>query len=53
MNFSNELNHITELYNTLDFSNEDDLLLSIENKNTCENILTTVQFILNKDPTMI
>ncbi|TEB42274.1 hypothetical protein D0809_20445 [Flavobacterium circumlabens] len=53
MNFSNELNHITELYNTLDFSNEGDLLLSIENKNTCENILTTVQFILNKDPTMI
>lgn len=48
--FSNEINHITELYNTLDFSNEDDLLLSIENKKTCENILIIVQTILNKEP---
>jgi hypothetical protein len=48
--FSNELNHIIELYNTLDFSNDDDLLSSIENKNTCENILEIVQTILNKEP---
>ena len=48
--FSNELNHIIELYNTLDFSNEDDLLSSIENKNTCENILAIIQSILNKEP---
>ena len=53
MNFSNELNHIKELYNTLDFSNEDDLLSSIENKDTCENILTIVQFILNKKTTIL
>ncbi|SMC61257.1 tetratricopeptide repeat protein [Pedobacter nyackensis] len=48
--FSNELNHIIELYNTLDFSNEDDLLSAIENKNTCEKILTIVQTILSKEP---
>jgi len=49
-NFSNELNHIIELYDTLDFSNEDDLLIGLENKNTCENILTIVETILNKEP---
>lgn len=48
--FSNELNHIIELYNTLDFSNEYDLLSSIENKNTGGNILEIVQTILNKEP---
>ncbi|KQW99244.1 lipopolysaccharide assembly protein LapB [Flavobacterium sp. Root420] len=48
--FSNELNHIIELYDTLDFSNEDDLLSSIENKNTCENILEIIQTILDKEP---
>ena len=49
-NFSNELNHIIELYDTLDFSNEDDLLIGLENKNICENILTIVETILNKEP---
>jgi hypothetical protein len=48
--FSNELNQIIELYNTLNFSNEDDLLSEIKNKNTCENILAIVQTILNKEP---
>ena len=48
--FSDELNHIIALYNTLDFSKEDDLLSAIENKNTCENILTIVQSILSKEP---
>lgn len=48
--FSDELNHIIALYNTLDFSKEDDLLSAIENKNTCESILTIVQTILSKEP---
>ena len=48
--FSNELNHIIELYQTLDFSKEDDLLSAIENKNTYENILAIVQTILSKEP---
>lgn len=48
--FSNQLNHIIELYQSLDFSNEDDLLSSIENKNTCENILAVIQSILDKEP---
>src|SRR5215216_2494454 len=48
--FSNQLNHIIELYQSLDFSNEDDLLSSIENKNTCENILGIIQSILDKEP---
>lgn len=48
--FSDELNQITDLYNTLDFSKEDDFLSAIKNKNICENILAIVENILSKQP---
>lgn len=49
--FANELDQIVVLYHTLDFSNDNNVLSEITNKNTCENILAIVQSILKIEPT--